>query len=379
MRTLTSTRSSSTHRVRGTDLLHTSMNAVAALLPTKKPPLHPNSLRRAQTYPRSGRSKPIPLLVLIFTTRGNTARRAAQRAAWLRLRWSLGDVVSSRAAGSNNSSSWRYVYMMAQDEASAVAIKNHPLDTVVGDGVTLSAVREGYANLVLKTMEALRWALRYVQFTTLLKTDDDSIVHIGRVTQWLQEQRRLRAPASFATLYAGRVFRDSQVIRANFTRANLLHPEWFPPDFTKWAVPYSALSTSSLVSSLFYPPYCSGGGYFLGTGAARRIVAAFDARQRRGVPVIEVEDAYVGILAQENDLQPTDLSDSVQDPPAHLRQAPSLYAGQFLVHRVDDFERAADWIRLRPDGAGPRPRPPHRKSSKRRRNKAPAPGAEPSI
>ena len=185
------------------------------------------------------------------------------------------------------------------------------LDRVVYDAVTLSAVREAYENLVYKTLEALRWALHHVPFGVLLKTDDDSIVHIGRAAQWIHLRTR-SAPERATALYAGRVFNDSQVIRHNFTKRHLLHPEWYPDDFTKWAVPYEALATNALISGYYYPPYCSGGGYLLGAGAARRIVQAFDARQAKRTPVVRVEDAFVGILASESQVRPTDISDLVQ-------------------------------------------------------------------
>ncbi len=58
------------------------------------------------------------------------------------------------------------MYVMARDGKEEAA----ELDRVVGDAVTLSAVHEGYANLVYKTLEAVRWALEHVPFGVLLKT-----------------------------------------------------------------------------------------------------------------------------------------------------------------------------------------------------------------
>ena len=66
-------------------------------------------------------------------------------------------------------------------------------------------------------------------FGALLKTDDDSMVHVGRATAFLFAHSWRNVP----DLYAGRVFDDSQVIRANFTRRHLFHPEWYPADFVK--------------------------------------------------------------------------------------------------------------------------------------------------
>ena len=83
------------------------------------------------------------------------------------------------------------------------------------------------------------------------------------------------------------MFRDSQVIRSNFSRRDLLHPQWYPDDFTKWAVPYDALPTAQLHQGYYFPPYCSGGGYLLGPRAAGSIVAAYDARRAAQQPVVQ--------------------------------------------------------------------------------------------
>jgi len=280
----------------------------------------------------------VPLLVIIFTQRSNEKRRSEQRATWLQHSWSRGEVrqQSQPAAASSSLAAWRYVYVMARDGREQPA----ELDVVVHDSVTLASVREGYANLVYKTLEAVRWALNQVAFGALLKTDDDSIVHVGRATAWL----RGRGPRALAAVYAGRRFNDSQVIRHNFTKRNLLHPEWYPPDFTKWAVPFEALATTSLVDGLYYPPYCSGGGYMLGASAARKVVSAHDARMANQQPVVRVEDAYVGLLAAEAGVRATDISEMVQDPPLGVVHTPSVYAGQLIVHRVTDFVKAFEWI-----------------------------------
>ena len=65
-------------------------------------------------------------------------------------------------------------------------------------------------------MQALRWALESVHFQVLLKVDDDSIVHIGRLWAWIYHELPKEDPNAPppTQLYAGRVFRDSQVCDA---------------------------------------------------------------------------------------------------------------------------------------------------------------------
>ena len=158
----------------------------------------PNALREAQMARQfnNGTAR-LSLLVLVFTTKENHARRSWQRDTWIGARWRRLDKPGAQV-------NWRYVYVHARDGASDPV----HVDRVVGDAVTLGAVREGYANLVYKTLEALRWAVRRVRFEALLKTDDDTVVHIGRAAAWLTSRGRLGPPP---TLYAGRVFYNSQV------------------------------------------------------------------------------------------------------------------------------------------------------------------------
>ena len=273
-----------------------------------------NALRPEQAAPDPASRPRLPLLVLVFTQRRNVLRRKQQRATWLGFRWLHGEVRRKPPpVGGVQPVGWRYVFVQAREASTEAGA----LDRVRGDVVTLSRVEEGYANLVYKTLEAVRWALAHVSFEALLKTDDDTLVHIGRAGAWL-------ATHSQPSLYAGRVFWDSQVIRSNFSKADLRHPEWFPPDFAKWAVPYDAFASASGS----YPPYCSGGGYLLGSAAAQMVVKRHDARRGAARPVVRVEDAYVGILAAESRLQPTDMAELVQDPPVGREQRRELFERQ---------------------------------------------------
>ena len=319
----------------------------------------PNALRRSQTSDTPltpGAPIRIPLLVIIFTQKENEQRRAWQRKTWLGQQWVRGELERPMDRSERPSVGWRYVYMMARSAAGSS--QPAELDRVIGDSVTLSAVQESYANLVYKTLEAVRWSLNHVAFGALLKTDDDSIVHVGRVSAWLHHVKQrgwggtnmaMSKPGkgSIAALYAGRVFNDSQIIRANYTRRELMHPEWYPDDFVKWAIPYESYNCRvphSLQTPCYYPPYCSGGGYILGSGAARRILRAYDARVRARRPVVRVEDAYVGILATEGGVRPIDASELFQDPPAGRPQDAAVFGGQLLVHRVQEPQRAFKWL-----------------------------------
>ena len=112
-----------------------------------RPPLAAPAVPAAYNRTRPAARFHVGLLVLIFTERAGAARRAWQRATWLRFRW-------HEAQLSQMAVPWRHVYVQGRTADSAEA----SLDRVHGDTVTLSAVTEGYSSLVHKTFEALRWA-----------------------------------------------------------------------------------------------------------------------------------------------------------------------------------------------------------------------------
>ena len=301
-----------------------------ASLPLVADPIHPPDRFPSKADAPSGLPH-VPLLVLIFTQRENVARRERQRATWLSFKWHSSHL-------SHELTPWRYLYVLGRAPASSTrprdanggsqqidalveARAEELLDQVVGDEVTLSAVTEGYENLVYKTLEAVRWALAHTSFDVLLKTDDDTVVHIGRLWMWLTSENR----GPLARLYAGRVFPGSQVIRANFSRSDLWHPDWFPGDFRKWAVDFDVYAGDT------YPNYCSGGGYLLGREAATLILGAYDALPRK--KVIPVEDAFVGVLAHSKGIEPI-AAPNFQDPPRGSLQTRDNFIDQVLVHRV---------------------------------------------
>ena len=299
---------------------------------------------------RGVRGRHLPFLVLILSVKDrNYNRRGSQRRTWLGCRWVQAD----------HEVPWRYVYIYASPgKASDLPISQGVTDKLVGDGVTLSAVTELYENLVFKTLESLRWAYEHVSFGALLKTDDDSMVHVSRLWGWIlytvQEPRcwaadqvpprskccSLLTPAArghACTVYAGRLQLGSQVIRSNMTMADLWHPEWFPADFRKWAVPFEAFDRPA------YPDYVSGGGYVLGFAAVGMVLNAY---AKRAGPPIYVEDVMVGILANVSGISPIGLQGAFKDPAIKEEQDEEVFRGKMLVHRVKEPMQAFKWLVL---------------------------------
>ena len=306
-------------------------------------PIQPSGRFAAlELEPNRNRSSHIPLLVLVLTEQRNVARRAWQRATWLSFAWHRGYLERELVP-------WRHLYIMAREKQASRGRGMRPelLDQVIGDTVTLSRVTEGYKNLVFKTMEAFRWALRHTSFDVLLKTDDDSMVHVGRLWAWLVVERpKAQRPQPLERIYAGRIFRRSQVIRRNFTRADLWHPDWYPRSFRKWAV------DEEVFAPVAYPPYCGGGGYLVGHAVAVGILAEYDAHPRH--KVIKVEDAFVGVLASSTGVVPTEIP-TFQEPPRGTLQTREMFIDQILIHRIVEPAKAFRWLMLSANcHAGPR-------------------------
>ena len=289
----------------------------------------------------SSRTAPhhIPLLVFIFTQASNAKRRAEQRKSWLFIHWHRGPRNPDRVP-------WRHLYIRASPASKAGHAPQKPvassLDEIVGDTVTLSRVKENYQGLVFKALEAFRWALERLSFGTLLKTDDDSLVHIGRLWRWLAEGEM---SSNISWVYAGRLITRSQVVRPEFSRKDLWHPEWYPDNFSVWAVPHNVYDGAA------FPPYCSGGGYLLGNAAVSavvRIYARWPASR-----VVPLEDAFLGILGQAAQLAPVGapgFEDLLLDTSHTQEWGDALmhlnYADKLLVHRVAHPRRAVRFLMM---------------------------------
>ena len=212
-------------------------------------------------------------------------------------------------------------------------------DRIVGDTVTLSNTTE-LRQSRLQDDGGIALGAANVNCQVLLKVDDDSIVHIGRLWAWIYHELPKEDPNAPppTQLYAGRVFRDSQVVRANFTTADLRRPRWFPASFLKWAVDHSVFPHDT------YPPYCGGGGYVLGVDTARKVVLEYDLHYTPA-RIIPVEDAFVGVLALAQGIAARDLL-TFQEPPRGSHQTREMFIDQILVHRVVEPFKAFRWLML---------------------------------
>ena len=182
-----------------------------------------DALNRADNHPPARPSQQrarIPLFALVLTEGAHAERRAWQRATWLSFRWhSLSergsDGTSLLVSDGDDLVPWRYVYIQpdgtrrggeAYGDISGTGLSEFdpsskpgaaddidhgvlavPYGEVMGDTVTIATSLKGRSGRPLSSLaeRAVRWALARIDFEALLVTDDQSMVHIGRVWEWL--------------------------------------------------------------------------------------------------------------------------------------------------------------------------------------------------
>ena len=154
------------------------------------------NLRGDGAFSRWSRSRgmsPVPLLVVVLTEAEHVEQRAWQRRTWLSFRWHALSQRSGhgRARGRADGDRlipWRYVYVMPPSPSQGMAMPNSSLlrGDVVSLGPPPSATAADRKTAPMRLgLAAIRWAVAHVEFQCLLVTHDSSLIHVGRVWEWL--------------------------------------------------------------------------------------------------------------------------------------------------------------------------------------------------
>ena len=208
------------------------------------------------------------LLVLITSGVGKlySERRNSVRNTW-------GD--KSIKSGQRN---WERVFVIGK-ALSAEQSEEIRQEAAFFEDILVLDMTDSYKNLVIKILSELLWSLIHVNPRFILKTDDDVYVRVPGLLSWLDNYANNNYAGD--KLYGGFVIGDGEVRRGE-KRKNRVARDCLAKDF--------------------YPPYCTGAFYVLSTDI---LPSLFKAVERR--PAFPVEDAYMGILAQEIGLQPVDI------------------------------------------------------------------------
>ena len=192
------------------------------------------------------------LLILVSSAPANVQRRKD-----IRRTWAVDTAIIPR---------WKTVFLVAQsrleNETDSLLRENKNYgDLVRGD------YYDHYWNQTLKIQMGFEWAIRYCNFSFLLKMDDDTFVHTKRLIEVLNGHYR-----SQQKVYMGRCWLKPLVKRS---RNN------------KWHISFQEYNITT------YPNFCSGFGFVLTPDSVELFVGLFDV-----VPFFRFDDVYVGMLAE---------------------------------------------------------------------------------
>lgn len=203
------------------------------------------------------------LMVIVPSTPGQLDHRTAIRNTWGTLKKVKGPVYHQT------------VFVMglpsdSQERASLLEESNKHKDVVFVN------VADPYNNLSLNVQYGLYWAWTECKPSYLLKVPDDSFVNVKLLTNYLMANDRVCSK----DLYVGRTQNSKEASR---------HPD------------KHKIAPEKATRGDFYPRYASGGGYLISGDVLEKMVSIAPY-----VPLLPVEDAYVGILAHLSGVNVTD-------------------------------------------------------------------------
>ena len=192
------------------------------------------------------------LLLIISCAPGNFERRNNIRKTW----------AFERSAKPR----WTSAFLVAQTRNEGVSNLLLEEDEALKDLVR-AIHYDYYYNQTHKIKIGFEWAIRYCNFSFLLKLDDDVFVHVPRILSFLS------APTTpKKKLYAGNHYRNNHVARVG-----------------KWKVSYEEYNETT------YRDFCPGFGCILSHDVVTAFVDTFSS-----FPYFRLDDVYVGMLASKN-------------------------------------------------------------------------------
>ncbi|XP_044529031.1 beta-1,3-galactosyltransferase 4 [Gracilinanus agilis] len=285
----------------------------------------------------TGLGAPLFLLILVSTAPDHQEQRDAIRASWGAPREIQGYLVRTLfMLGEPSNGPLEHIKEVLKQEAQ-----------VKGD-IVQAAFMDSYRNLTLKTLSGLAWAARYCpDVHYVLKTDDDVYINVPGFVAELErrgndlkkdwQQRYLdrdgivahnpRLPVPY--LYLGHIHRRVYPSRSEYSRHWVSEVQW-----------PSARGP--------FPPYGSGTGYVLSAPVLRLIL-----RAAGGVPLIPVEDVFIGVIAKRVGVVPIH---SIRIAGASRYPIDRCCFGRILLssHHIEPWEMKDIWELVRgSSGNGP--------------------------
>ena len=195
------------------------------------------------------------LLILVSSAPANLKRRNIIRKTW----------AFDRAFKPK----WTTAFLVAQTRNQTLSNSLLKEDETYRD-LARANYYDHYWNQTRKIQMGFEWAIRYCNFSFLLKLDDDVFVNVPKVLLFLREPTTPKEK-----LYTGKHYTDQ-----------------FPRREGKWMVTYEEYNDTT------YPDFCPGFGYILSHDVVSSFVETFPS-----LPFFRLDDVYVGILANKNGIK----------------------------------------------------------------------------
>ncbi|XP_077993957.1 beta-1,3-galactosyltransferase 1-like [Glandiceps talaboti] len=163
------------------------------------------------------------------------------------------------------------MFVLAESDNSAISdqLMN---EAELYDDVILTDLVDHYRKLTMKTLMALRWTIEFCpQALFVMKTDDNSLVHLQNIVKYLLAAKRKNFIAGYIMLNNA-ANRDAN---------------------SKWYMP------KELFAEYYYPPYPNGPGYVMSNDVTRQI---YDVSF--SIPYLPLEDVYVGVCLRKLGISP---------------------------------------------------------------------------
>ncbi|XP_072164271.1 beta-1,3-galactosyltransferase 1-like [Diadema setosum] len=144
---------------------------------------------------------------------------------------------------------------------------------------------DSYKNLTLKLILGLKWVTKYCSHATYVyKGDADVFVNFRNIVSLLVSLRNRNE--SLDKFYIG-LLQSASIRFSPSIPEHRLYSRYHVPD--------------TMYYGRFYPPYCSGGSYVISADVVPQLI-----QEALTTVIINIEDAFVGILAKKIGVTPVD-------------------------------------------------------------------------
>ncbi|XP_053556934.1 beta-1,3-galactosyltransferase 5-like [Bombina bombina] len=202
---------------------------------------------------------------------------------------------------------WQVIFLIGQTSDVEQDWRIHSEQNIHGD-ILMGNYLDTYHNLTLKVMHGIKWATDKCRPQYILKTDDDCFVNTNLIPVFLGKYNMVKTG-----LYVGSSFSQDK-------RLVIRDPS------SKWYVSQQEYDLD------VYPPYASGIGYILSLDVARLVL-----RMATAVPIVPMEDAYVGILAKKAGIT---LLSSSRFAKHNIKWSICNYRYLMVIHRLSPKDQA---------------------------------------